>query len=494
MYKKIVKVLMLMFFLSQTFILSATGEKRVLFISSYHPSFPTFFEQVNGIRDVFANEEVILDIEFMDSKRFFDNDVQGSFLTLLQLKLDKLPPYDGVITSDDNALRFITAHQNVLFPNTPIIFCGVNNVEYAIGMDRNEYITGFVEDTSMEDTIDLIMEIHNISKILYIITDSTTSGQADLEKITDIIYTNYNLGLEVLDTSNISFNQLAKELSSIPPEQPVLLLSLYKDSEGVVKTFGEGLDLILSNLQAPLYHLWFHGLGDGIVGGKLISHYEQGRSAATLMNSVLKGSTQMDDTLVNRVSPNKFYFDDEVLRRFNIKTSSLPEDSTIINKRTSFLSENIYLVVSVLIFILLLLLIILLLMLNGKIKKKLIEEHKSVISYITKIINTLDIGIITIDDTFNIIRENDFVMNILKGVRLNSESFNVFTRYPFLEKYNNLITGKDSRGIEGEFIEFINNRFLRISVSPLDEDIERGTLIKLQDVTDEVVAKKKVTH
>ncbi|HBC08560.1 MAG TPA: hypothetical protein DC046_13410, partial [Rhodospirillaceae bacterium] len=42
--------------------------KRVLMISSYHPSFPTFFDQIEGVRagfrdTGFQNDEIVLDIE-----------------------------------------------------------------------------------------------------------------------------------------------------------------------------------------------------------------------------------------------------------------------------------------------------------------------------------------------------------------------------------------------------------------------------------------------
>ncbi len=51
----------------------ASGDRgnRVLFISSYSPSFQTFFQQVDGIRSELDDMEITLDIEFMDSKRFF---------------------------------------------------------------------------------------------------------------------------------------------------------------------------------------------------------------------------------------------------------------------------------------------------------------------------------------------------------------------------------------------------------------------------------------
>ena len=52
--------------------LSASDEapKKILLLSSYHPGFPTFFQQVEGIKSAFEDKSILLDIEFMDSKRF----------------------------------------------------------------------------------------------------------------------------------------------------------------------------------------------------------------------------------------------------------------------------------------------------------------------------------------------------------------------------------------------------------------------------------------
>ena len=46
-------------------------KKTVLLISSYHPGFPTLFQQIDGIKSVFENTNIALDVEFMDSKRFY---------------------------------------------------------------------------------------------------------------------------------------------------------------------------------------------------------------------------------------------------------------------------------------------------------------------------------------------------------------------------------------------------------------------------------------
>ncbi|MCP4112124.1 MAG: hypothetical protein GY749_42450 [Desulfobacteraceae bacterium] len=86
---------------------AAETSGRVLFISSYHPGFPTFFQQTEGIKSVFSSHSIVLDIEFMDSKRFYDNISLDNFHGSLSYKLSKTPPYDLVMTADDNALSFV---------------------------------------------------------------------------------------------------------------------------------------------------------------------------------------------------------------------------------------------------------------------------------------------------------------------------------------------------------------------------------------------------
>ena len=70
------------------------GPSRVLFLSSYHPAFPSFFPQVSGLREVLEAYDVELDVEFMDSKRFFNDVNFAHFTTLLRHKLENCPPYD----------------------------------------------------------------------------------------------------------------------------------------------------------------------------------------------------------------------------------------------------------------------------------------------------------------------------------------------------------------------------------------------------------------
>ena len=156
-------------------------DDRILFISSYHPGFPTFFQQIEGLQSGLTGTDIELDVEFMDSKRFVDETSRQAFLESLSHKLATLPPYDVIIVSDDNAFNFALDHQSDLFVERPIVFFGVNDVVRALGQNNNPFVTGVVEAVSMPETLQLMVQLQSNLTTIYALVDGTPSGQADLQ-------------------------------------------------------------------------------------------------------------------------------------------------------------------------------------------------------------------------------------------------------------------------------------------------------------------------
>jgi PAS domain S-box-containing protein len=314
---------------------TAGALKRVLLISSYHPAFPTFPQQAEGLRSVFQESGVLLDIEFMDSKRFFTRKSLDLFLETLAYKLGQLPPYDAILTADDNALLFAKAHFKTLFQGTPIIFFGVNNVELALEQNADPWITGVVEAVSMQETVALMVRLQpGLEKIIALV-DGTPSGQADLNTFYGISDRFASLRFEDLSLATLSFEEFSARLRQLDRKNAVLLLSAYRDKTGRILQFQESLELIKKNLPGPLYHLWYHGLGQGITGGKVISHFEQARTAAEITMAVLEGKS-IGTLSVQTQSPNRYVFDFNELKAHKIYLVHLPADALVLNKPTSF--------------------------------------------------------------------------------------------------------------------------------------------------------------
>ncbi|TIH12385.1 PAS domain S-box protein [Marinifilum sp. JC120] len=313
----------------------SSAKSRVLLVSSYHPGFPTFFKQIDGLKSVLDPAGVHLDVEFMDSKRFMDKKNLSAFRRLLKQKLASLDKYDVVVTSNDNALNFVLKNQDDLLSGIPIVFCGVNDQPLARSMNTNENITGIIEAVSMRENIQAVSELIPGVRTVYLLVDSTPTGQADLRHVYSLADEFPEIKFVEIPLKRMTWAEMEDVLGRLPENSAVLLLSAYRDKAGVAKAFDEGLLEIVSSSSRPVFHIYEHGIGAGIIGGKVISHYEQGVIAGRIALDVLNGTPVKDIPVVEGVDANKYIFDRIVLDRFKVRDSDLPADSLIVNESES---------------------------------------------------------------------------------------------------------------------------------------------------------------
>ena len=315
------------------------GGRHALLISSYHPGFPTFFDQVGGLREALEPAGVALDVEFMDTKRFPVSEASARFLDTLRFKLGALPAYDVVVTADDAALRFVLDHGRELFPGLDVVFFGVNDQDLAHGLSGSRGFTGIIESVSMGETLQDIRALRPGVRGVHAVVDGQPGGRGDLRTFLSHRGRIRDLELHVLDLDTMSWDELGGRLAAVPKSDAILLLSAYRDRQGEGRSFEDGLGFILGHAAAPVFHLWEHGIGQGIVGGKVISHREQGRLAGGLVLRILDGEPAHALPVVEGDDANRQVFDHAALTRFGIGEALLPDGSDIRNRPVSVISR-----------------------------------------------------------------------------------------------------------------------------------------------------------
>jgi diguanylate cyclase (GGDEF)-like protein/PAS domain S-box-containing protein len=306
------------------------SHKRVLLLFSYHPTFVSSDAILHGVRSVLDKHGLTLDIEFMDSKRVLDDVSKDNFLRLLSYKLAKRQPYDLVMLSDDNALNFALDNRAQLFPKVPMVFLAVNDAHRAIEMDDHPSITGVVEALSYQRTIDLMQSLQRPLKKIVAVVDTTPSGEADRSTFDRLSRLYPDIDFEVLSLGDLSWEQLARQLAHLGPNTAVLRLAAFRDSKGKVLDKQHALALMTESSSAPVYVLRENALHTGALGGVVLSHREQGRQAALMVEKVLQG-VPVSSIKVMRQSPNRLMFDYAALKRLGISPSSLPAGSIVVN-------------------------------------------------------------------------------------------------------------------------------------------------------------------
>jgi len=136
-----------------------------------------------------------------------------------------------------------------------------------------------------------------------------------------------------------NLDQIDKEIESYGKDIVVIPLNSFLESDGAYFPFDQFVSHLSFKKPFPVYALWDIAIGHGVVGGKMVTGSSQGRRASELALQILQG-TPIGDVPVVTNSPNQYMFDWEVMQRFKISESDLPEKSILINRPVSFYAEN----------------------------------------------------------------------------------------------------------------------------------------------------------
>ena len=310
------------------------AKPHVLILNSYHQGFSWTNRVIAGISEVFAEAESNAEfhIEYMDTKRLYNEEYLQNLFQLLDDKYDEIP-VDLIILSDNNALEFMRDYSEELFPGVPIVFTGINNYNDAL-LDGFEQITGVAESTDISSTLSLMLKLHPETERIYVINDQTPTGIATLEQFQQIA-PDFEDQVEFTVYDDFEIYAMRSELGSLPSNSLILMLLVNRDNTGQFFSYEESLDILSRHTIVPIYGVWDFYIEYGIVGGKLTDGLSQGREAGNMALQILNG-VPAADIQVLKESPNQYMFDYEQLERFEIDQALLPEDSLIVNRQPTF--------------------------------------------------------------------------------------------------------------------------------------------------------------
>lgn len=317
---------------------AAEGESRVLFISSYSYAWDQVRMQIDGIRAELG-DDIVLDYEFMDTKRVATEEAIQLFYDGLAYRLSMVEPYDAVILGDDAALKFALEYQDEMFKGIPLFFEGVNDEELAMKAAENPLISGVIEKLSVEKNIELGLMINPDAKRVVAILDDSITGEAERKRFYKYAEQYPDLEFDEINTSKLRTFSLRYELGNLPKDTILIYVVMTEDADGRIYTNNQSIQLITECAKVPVLRMVDGGIGEGILGGNVVSMYKSGEIAAKMAKAVINGTPADSIELVTE-SPQIYRVDALVMERFGISFSVLPEGTDIINKKVSFFERN----------------------------------------------------------------------------------------------------------------------------------------------------------
>jgi signal transduction histidine kinase len=358
-------------FLSFALLLFAQAPTEILLLHSYNKGLKWTDGISKGVESVFEkNSEYELTTEYMDTKKIDTPEYFEALFNLYEKKFAKRD-YKAIITSDNYAFNFALKYHEILFKNTPIIFCGAENFDKKdIPLHLQRFVTGVIEYKEIEKNVKLIKTMIPNINTLYIVSDNSFSSLAIKNQILDSIKP-YERDFYIIYDNDIQMDKIESKINSLPNNSAVLFTSLYKDKFGNYIPYNR-LRALFRNSQHPIFALNRIHLGEGILGGVMINPFDQGFIAANKTIEVLQGKLPLQIEITKPLTHT--YFDYNILKKYNFDPKLVPLGATIINEPQNFFDKNREVIDSV--FVLMPLLVLLIIGLIVNISRRISLEVK----------------------------------------------------------------------------------------------------------------------
>jgi two-component sensor histidine kinase/ABC-type uncharacterized transport system substrate-binding protein len=313
---------------------------RILILHSYQTDYPWVLAVQEGIINALRAADINkfeIKTEYLDSKRNWNSGKELLAFEYLKKKYDRYP-FDGVITSDNDAYDLMRRFGNDLFGPVPWVFCGVNDPDQEELNQLKGRATGVIEYVNYEKTIRFITSVIPKLQKLYIVADETSTGIKNKREVQWVLQSLFpSIVYEVIQPC--SYTEILAYISRLSPQDAILLLAYSLDSEGTYFPYQRIVKEIASSSPCPVFGVWDFNLGHGIVGGAITSGFIQGQEAGKMMLDILNGQ-RIGQISVKELKDTPYMADWNMMHKWHLPLKSLPDETVLINKPKNVIQEN----------------------------------------------------------------------------------------------------------------------------------------------------------
>ena len=306
---------------------SAVPHRTVLVLYSSTPDMPGHMELSQGLIATLRHDSP-LPVEIFNESTDLDKssgaEYEASLLALYNKKY-KDRKVDLLVVVGSPALAFaVSTH---FMENVPIV--GTYTARSFLDKARavRPEVTGVMPALNTPKTLDLILSMYpGTRKIEFILGASTF--ERDQSRIGKVLFKAFDSRVKLDFLNDFTLEQLEARARTLPDDTIQVWVSLVEDADGREFRTNEPLIRISKASRRPLFGISHEDLGDGILGGILLSMKDSGIVAADLALRVLNG--QAASTLPYRWDTGDApCFDARELARWHIRERSLPPGSRI---------------------------------------------------------------------------------------------------------------------------------------------------------------------
>lgn len=316
------------------------NNNRILFISSYSLSRDTVQLEIEGIQSA-QPDDFILDYEFMDTYRVYDDTAMQLFYEGLKYRLSQVEEYDAVILGDDAALRFFLKYREELFLTQPAFYIGVNDEALSKRAEKDPNIKGIMERLPVKENLEKALEIYPEAETVYAIVDDSLTGTAESQNYDAMQKEFPDLNFEKINTSQLTQEELRKQIMGMPENAILIYYCMNEDAEGRQYTNKEAVNFISLYTKIPiLYFLENDRIGENILGGYCFSIKNSATEVMKAAVKVVRGDRKMQYVYFKDSGLYVWSLNADMLKKFQISRKYFPDDTVYVNDVPSFWEKN----------------------------------------------------------------------------------------------------------------------------------------------------------
>jgi C4-dicarboxylate-specific signal transduction histidine kinase/ABC-type uncharacterized transport system substrate-binding protein len=275
-----------------------------------------------------SRDNIKIDADFLDLVRVSDPEHELRMATFLRDKYAQTPP-DVILSLGAAAFPFIVKYRDLIAPKAPVVFAGVSHANYA-SLQPPPDVTGIIIDLDLDKTLSLAERLQPNAQRLYVIAGSARVDrlwQATARKIVESRARKF----ETTYLFELSLDALVTEVSKVPPDAIVVVLTVFIDGDGQTRQPAEVTTAVTAVSRAPVYSPYHLMLGMGVVGGFSETFESIGIAVADLAMEILAGKDPA--TIPPRSNPEQAYrVDFKAMQRWNLREADLPGGTIVMFK------------------------------------------------------------------------------------------------------------------------------------------------------------------
>jgi len=237
---------------------------------------------------------------------------------------------DVILAVGITPLKLIVEWDKEFYPGTPVIFCG-GTEEMLGGLKLGSRFTGVwgrvVPAKTLEAALKLLPGTRRV-----VVVGGTGVYDRHVEAMARESLRSYESNLDFTYLTDLDMPSLLEHLRHLPAHTIIYHTSIMQDAAGTrFIDANQSVPMLVSAATAPIFTVDDVDIGEGTVGGFVLSFAAQGRIAAEMAVRVLGGEKPQDITIEK--TSNTYMFDWRALRRWGIREGDLPPGSIVLHRQ-----------------------------------------------------------------------------------------------------------------------------------------------------------------